>query len=232
MDMGLRIDREKVMFVLFLRSLDEDSLSRKVYEEQKEKSWPGLAKETKEICERLGVEDVNETSKSKKEYKEMFTVACEKEDEANNIKQTENKDKCSTIMKDGYGRQKYINEKTIFEARELFRTRTKMQPFAGNFKHDKRFAKTNWLCRCLQKTEHEAHLKFENCPQYTDIREKYDTLDDDQNLARFFREVLARRDALDEGASGGLPATVALLAEEDPGDLGDSEASRFGGHSA
>ena len=125
-------------------------------------------------------------------------------------------------MKDDYGRQKYINIKTIYEARELFRTRVKMQIFAGNFKNDKRFSKTNWLCRCLQTTENEAHLKFEKCPQYTDIREKYDSLDDDQTLARFFREVLARRDALDEGASGGLPATVALLAEGDPGDQGDS----------
>ena len=44
MDMGLRVDMEKVMFVLFIRSLDDDSLSRKVYEEQKEKNWPGLAK--------------------------------------------------------------------------------------------------------------------------------------------------------------------------------------------
>ena len=93
MDMGLRVDMEKVMFVLFIRSLDEDSLSRKMYEEQKEKSWPGLAKETKDICERLKVEDVNES-----------------------IKQTENKEKCNTIMKDDYGRQKYINDKTIYEA--------------------------------------------------------------------------------------------------------------------
>ena len=53
MDMGLRVDMEKLMFVMFIRSLDEDSLSRKMYEEQKEKSWPGLAKETKDMCERL-----------------------------------------------------------------------------------------------------------------------------------------------------------------------------------
>ena len=110
MDMGLRVDMEKVMFVMFIRSLDEDSLSRKMYEEQKEKSWPGLAKETKDICERLKVEDVNETTKSKKVYKEMFKVACEKEDESNHVKQTENKEKCNTIMKDDYGRQKYIND--------------------------------------------------------------------------------------------------------------------------
>ena len=107
-------------------------------------------------------------------------------------------------MKDDYGRQKYINIKTIYEARELFRTRVKMQLFAGNFKNDKRF------CRCLQTTKNEAHRKFEKCPQYTNIREKYDSVDDDQTLARFFREVLARRDALDEGASAQVTRRNAL----------------------
>ena len=229
LDMGLRVDREKAMFVLFIRSLDDETLAKQVYEEQKKNNWPGLAKETKEICERLEVEDVNETLMSKKEYKEIFNEACEKEDEMKHKKQTENKEKCNIIRKDMYGRQKYIDEKTIHETRELFRTRVRMQPFAGNFKSDKRFAKTNWLCRCLIKKEEEDHLKFGNCPQYKDIRERYDSLEEDEILARYFGEVLARRDALDEGASGGLPATVALLAEGDPGDLGDSEASQSGG---
>ena len=61
LDMGLRIYREKLMMVIHIRSLDEETLAYKVYKEQQEKSWPGLAMETKQICEELGVADCNTT---------------------------------------------------------------------------------------------------------------------------------------------------------------------------
>ena len=47
--MGLRVDREKVMFVLHLRSLDEETLVNKIYKEQRSKNRPGLAKETEAV---------------------------------------------------------------------------------------------------------------------------------------------------------------------------------------
>ena len=159
----------------------------------------------------------------------LYSFIRENEDENILVKQAENKEKCKYIMKDKYGKQDYIEKENIYTTRQMFRTRVGLQPFAANFKHDKKFARTNWLCRCLQSTESETHLKFENCPQYADIRVKFDTLEDDQSLAKFFREVLARRDALDEGASGGLPATDVQLADGDPGHLGDLEASQSGG---
>ena len=84
----------------------------------------------------------------------------------------------------------------------------------------------------MKSTENETHLKSENCPLYADIRAKYSNFEDDHSVAEYFMEVLARRDALDEGASGGLPATDVQLAGGDPEDLGDSTASQFGGHSA
>ena len=45
------------MMVVHLRSLDETTLGRQVYEEQNKLNWPGLASETKTICEQLKVED-------------------------------------------------------------------------------------------------------------------------------------------------------------------------------
>ena len=62
LDMLLRIWREKLMMVLHIRSLDEETLAYRIYKEQQEKSWPGLAMETKQICEDLGVTDCNSTS--------------------------------------------------------------------------------------------------------------------------------------------------------------------------
>ena len=46
--------------------------------------------------------------------------------------------------------------------------------------------------------EEESHLISGNCEVYGDIRDKFENLDDDQNLVKFFNEVLARRDVLED----------------------------------
>ena len=42
-----------------------------------------------------------------------------------------------------------------------------------------------------------SHLTSGTCPTYMDIFLKYEDLTGDEDLARFFGEVLARRDSLD-----------------------------------
>jgi hypothetical protein len=197
MDMGLRIKLEKVMLVFHLRSLAEDTLARKVYEEQKEKRWPGLALETENICKEWGIEDCNSSGKSKQEFRKIAELACMVKDEVNLRKLGEGKEKCSRILKECYGRKKYFNTNTIKEAREMYRTRVAMMPFAGNYSHNKRFAVTNWLCRCKGAKEEERHLTAGECPVYGDLAEGCD-LEDDEGLKGFFMAVLARREAFDE----------------------------------
>ena len=72
-----------------------------------------------------------------------------------------------------------------------------LQALAGNYTKDHRFAKTNWLCRCGEK-EKESHLRSENCPIYSDIREKYGDFSQDVDLVNYFTKVLNRRDLLDD----------------------------------
>ena len=79
----------------------------------------------------------------------------------------------------------------------MYRTRVRMQPFAGNYSHDKRFSKSNFLCRCGVSREKESHITSGKCPVYEDLRIKYDNLDSDENLVKFFLEVLERRDDFD-----------------------------------
>ena len=38
----------------------ETSLAKEIYEEQLKNNWPGLAKEAKEICEEIGINNINE----------------------------------------------------------------------------------------------------------------------------------------------------------------------------
>ena len=44
-----------------------------------------------------------------------------------------------------------------------------MTEFAENFSKDKRFQRTNWLCRCGNERESEDHITKE-CLIYDDIR--------------------------------------------------------------
>lgn len=201
LDMGLRIWREKLMLALHIRSLGDDTLAGKVYQEQKENKWPGLVKETEIICKKLEIENVHTTKKKKKLYRKIVTKACHKENEKRLRKQAEGKSKCTRIDKEAYGKKDYIINKDIKSVREIFRTRFGMMPFAGNYSRDCRFARTEWLCRCQKAREDESHLISGECEVFGTLRKKYDNLEDDENLVNFFNEILEMRDKLDEDKS-------------------------------
>ena len=113
MDMGLRVWREKILLILHLRSLDEEALAARVYREQVANNWPGLAREGKSICEKLGIEDVNETNMGKKEFMEKVTKACQSKDEEMLKKYAEDKKKCYRMKEEKYGRKEYIQRHKI-----------------------------------------------------------------------------------------------------------------------
>ena len=62
----------------------------------------------------------------------------------------------------------------------------------------KRFARTEWLCRCGFAKEEEQHLLSGNCEVYGEIRAGYSNFNDDEQLVKFFNEVLDMRDKLEE----------------------------------
>ena len=105
--------------------------------------------------------------------------------------------KCQKISKDFYGRKSYFDNKVPSAVRSYFATRVSMQPIAGNFRQDRRFARTQWLCRCEREREEERHLT-DSCPLYKDIRQPYSNLEDDDQLVGFFQKMLDRRDQIDQ----------------------------------
>ena len=214
LSMKLRVWVEKVMLVRHLRSLEEGSLARSVLEEQQEKGWPGLAKETATICEELGIEDCNTSNiwqMSNKNYRKMLIETCKLKDEMCLRKLAEGKSKCDKIMEEEYGKKPYLSLQVLSKVRQVFYTRVRMQPFAGNFPSDKRFSKSNHLCLCAVEKEDETHLLAGNCPIYGDLRKKHSNLESDLDLLAFFSAVLARRERLEEeerrplAAGGELP---------------------------
>ena len=110
--------------------------------------------------------------------------------------QAKEKTKCERIMKDKYGKKEYIAQMKIGEVRKYFKTRVGLLPFANNYKNDKRFARTKWMCRCDEEKEDLSHIR--SCSIYSDITEKYPNVDDDENLVKYLHEVLTRRDLIDD----------------------------------
>ena len=116
-------------------------------------------------------------------------------------KETEGKRKCEKTMQENYGKKTYISNSKIVEVRNIFKARVGMTEFAENFSNDRRFMRTNWECRCGYEKESENHIKQE-CLIYNDLKDDYEDLSDDKQLASFFCKVLERRglvDAIEEG---------------------------------
>ena len=104
MSMAHRVWMEKVLLVRHLRGLDPDSLARRVYEEQRERAWPGLARETTEICRQLGIPDCNTAdilATRDKEYRKMITESCKQYDKRKMEKEMEGMEKCEKILTNG-----------------------------------------------------------------------------------------------------------------------------------
>ena len=140
--MSLRVWIEKFMLIIHIKIVDENSLARRIYEEQRVQKWPGLAFETETFCEILDIKDCNVTQLSKTVYRQILVKACHKRNEMNLREKAQGK--CERINTEPYGKKSYICEKNIHQVRQLYRSRFGLQPFAGNSK-DKRFAKTKWL---------------------------------------------------------------------------------------
>ena len=151
-----------------------------------------------DICNKLTVQTVNSTKLSSKAYRREVEEACHKLNEERLRKQVEGKTKCERINTENYGKMSYIGDSRISNVRQMFKTRYGLLPFAGNYSKDKRFARTEWLCKCGEAREEESHLLSGVCEIYGEIRDKYSNLNDDNQLVDFFNEVLAQRDKLEE----------------------------------
>ena len=141
------------------------------------------------ICEQLSIESVHNTNLKSKAYRKIVLKACHK---------MNGKEKCGRILGESYGKKEYISGSFIHEVQQMYKTRFGMQPFAGNFFHDRCFGGTEWLCRCGNSEEEEGHILSGICEVYGDIRQKFESSLNDFDLVKFFCEVLTRREKLED----------------------------------
>ena len=186
-------------------------------EEQRKNNWPGLAQETELICQELGIESVHATRLDGKKYRQVITEALHKTNERRLKLQAQGKVKCEIMFIESYGKRKYLAEKTIKTSRQQYKARFKMTEFAGNFSKDRRFSKSDWLCKCFEAREEESHILSGECRVYGEIRQSFGNLDNEDNLVMFFSRVLEERARLEEEE------------EESPSGGGDTAGAASGG---
>ena len=192
LDMRLRVWKEMLFLLIHIKNLDPDSLANQFYREQLKENWPGLVSECKFICEKLGLKDLTFTNEENIKIK--INNACVKINEKWLRIKAQGKAKCARILRDPYGKKSYISKNKISDVREIFRTRTFMQPFSQNYKHSNMYEKTNWLCACMERKESEDHLLSGNCAVYGDLIDEKFCADNDEELVSLFKSILDRRD--------------------------------------
>ena len=215
LDMGLRVWVEKTMLVLHIRSLDKESLASRIYYKQMEENWTGLVDETKQICIELGIEDCNTTSMSRTNYRAVVTTACHRLNEER-LRCQASVVKCGRIANEEYGKKSYVSNQNIEASRKWFRTRFGLQDFAGNYSHNRKFAKSDWLCRCKTDREEEGHIIRGQCSVYEDLRPQFGDLSEDSNLVEYFQAVLDRREDLENEDRKRQSSTAAVAASSVP----------------
>ena len=158
-------------------------------------AWVG--KRNKKYLHKSQNEDCNITQIGKIKYREYVSQACHVLNEER-LRSQASDIKCARIATERYGKKEYIQQTNISNTRDQFSARFGLTAFAGNYTHNKKYAKSDWLCRCQQSSESESHLMSGGCKVFGDLADNFGDLNEDSNLVSFFRAVLDRRDHLEE----------------------------------
>ena len=191
--MKWRIWQEKVLLVIRIKNHEPDTLCRQVYEEGRKRSWPGLAKEVSDICETIGIEDVNIVMVSKTEVKEAIF----KHHYSDMISTINTKSKLEAIKGDDFTEvQEYFNEKSVSNSRMAFKVRSLMVPeIPGNFKNRYKVKGTlseGLTCEYCQEGEIMTQSHCMSCPAWSGLREGLD-LTNIKDLVIFFQKLMDER---------------------------------------
>ena len=189
----LRIWREKLMLIHHIRRLKEEALASEMYREQIRNNWPGLAREAEDICEQLGVEDVNVTVMSKTQFSKLVDRALVQKEDQILKEESENMEKMKVIRSEVWGLKEYVRTGHLYSVRSTWEVRAFMLRVAGNYSHHSRYLATGWLCQAcrLQVREDQDHLT--SCAGYEDLREGKD-MGNNEELVEIYQAVMRRRE--------------------------------------
>ena len=125
-----RLWEAKLLYVIQLKRLEEKSLAKQIYQEQRQQGWPGLAQEVSGICQEIGLEDLNDNDICKEKVKEEIFYHHYKEMKEDMSKLT----KLEDIKNEDFREvQDYMKCCAIEQARLTFSLRSKMYDCCANY---------------------------------------------------------------------------------------------------
>ena len=122
-DAKWRIWETKCLLLLQIQGLEDGSLAKAVYQEAELRKWPGLGNEVRQICQAIGIPDINIHFMRKKDIQ----IAIKKSHYEHMMALFEGSRKLEDIKNDSFHNiQPYFDDKNLESARIKFKIRTKM----------------------------------------------------------------------------------------------------------
>ena len=192
MSMKHRIWQYKLLLLKRIKRQSHETLSWKIWKEQRSNNWPGLSKEVSDICNELNILDINDQDIPEGVLKRaVFDHHLEeiKEKVSNSKKMMKHKEDNFQEVQD------YMLDKNVEKSRMSFRIRCEMVPeVKGNFKdkHRRKGGEDALICNDCSNNEIQTQSHCIVCPKWDCIRSglEMNKLDD---LVIFFQRLLMEK---------------------------------------
>ena len=192
MSMKHRIWQYKLLLLKRIKGQSHETLSWKIWKEQRSNNWPGLSKEVSDICNELDILDINDQDIPEGALKRaVFDHHLEeiKEKVSNSKKMMKHKEDNFQEVQD------YMLDKNVEKSRMSFRIRCEMVPeVKGNFKdkHRRKGGEDALICNDCSNNEIQTQSHCVVCPKWDSFRSglEMNKLDD---LVIFFQRLLMEK---------------------------------------
>ena len=192
-----RIYQAKLTFIHHLVSLDKSSLASEIFTLQQKFNLPGFVKEGRQLIEKFSLPNIidEKLNISQLRWKQMVRKAVSTDYERELMSQimASSKLRDGPMTKENFEEKEYLSKMTMSDARMLFRIRSKTNDAQMNQQSNQLNAKNLWKCRECGNIDTQSHILW--CPYFSSLRDGK-SLDNDQDLVNYFRDVFKTREDL------------------------------------
>ena len=195
--MQVRVDKSKLELLHHIKNLDDSSLAKQIFNEQKSAKWPGLVAEGVQISKDWNVPDITESDVivSKVGWKTQLKNEAKKQNSKLLSDMIKKSSKLEELRNEEYGEKDYLRKMSMHDARINFSLRSRMFKCKMNFLNTPQYRAEMWRCdSCQTCIDSQSHVLY--CPAYQQLREGK-SLTSDQDIVTYFKEVLEIRLKLD-----------------------------------
>ena len=189
-----RIIQNKLLFYHHVVNLDKETLAFKIYQEQRRNSYmPCLTNECLEFLAILNIEEGDLLTTNKVQFRRLLKMKMKQKNQ-NDLKEMMKRYKKYDYLShkdDIFEMKQYMKTMRLRDARTMFSINSKMTDTIKSHKmSDKHYAANMWACECgiIDSIGHVTR-----CIKYQDLRESRDIESNDEDLCKYFQDVICRR---------------------------------------